>query len=244
MKKELNYSLRRQSGGSGFFCDFSITIESKSDLTHHVIEDISSDSYGNPLFRDAWFYVMIGMNYAFERIDFDTFYDIKITKCTIFQIDYFPLVIVYAASRVLLNHFENDETKAELEQIENEIFIKRTKKFNGFYAFKNRSPLSQKSLIQKQQDIQNWQPYDWHSDFVDSNAELYNLQVISLRLLSLFPDCNFRLNSFEKGYQLVEIYKNARQWAEMQVSNIEEAIVVFDSLEFEEVYIALHTFWY
>ena len=242
MKKELNYCLKRQSGGSGFFCNFSIAIEPKSDLTHHQVEDISIDDYGNKLFRDDWFYAVIGINYALERFTSETFYDIKITKCTIFHVDYFPLIIVYAASRVLLNHFENDETKNELQQIENELFTKRNNGFNGFYAFKNRSKLIQKPLVQKQKIIQNWQPYDWHSDYLNFNTEFKVLQTISRYLLPIFPNCDFRLNSFEEGYQLVEIYKNGEQWAEMQVADIDKETVIFDSLEFEEIYISLSFF--
>lgn len=244
MKKRLNYSLKRQSGGSGFFCGLTITIEPKPDLKNHIIEDISVDNYGNRLFRHDFFAAFIGLNYALKRITTNEFYDIKIIKTSIFVVDFFPLLMAYSASRVLLNHFENNETEEEFQTIENEIFVKLNRTLDGFFVFKNRSQLLRKSFLKKQETILNWQPFDWHKDWTDNYIEFEILQSASFRLLPIFIDYDFRLNSFEEGYQLVELWKNNQKWMEIQVSDVKEQIAVIHTPEFDEVYFDLKFYFY
>lgn len=238
MEIEATYKLKILKNQIGCYCSISFIIEEDANLRHHVFE--------NHLFykmnHSFYLSMLIGLNYALERIETNVFYKIKLIDLRTMVIDTTPMAVAYATSRAILQQFNHSETEAELKNIESKMFTTETYNFSGLLAFKNRHQEPRKTFFQKQQDILTWQPYEWHSDWIDNYAEFKILKTISLCLLQLFPNCDFHLNSFDVGYQLVEIYKNGEQWAEMQVADIDKETVFFDSLEFEEIYISLNLF--
>lgn len=235
MKKELNYRLKKIKNGRGFYCNLTIIIEPIINHHHIIEDDAKCDGYGDPLPKDFLFYILIGFNYALERLTTKTYYKIVIKGYSVFLIEFTPSMMIYTASRLLINNFNNNETRYELDIIENELFIKPYRTNDALNVYRNRTSLSLKEIQNKVDAIKNHEAQNIHQDWKNFLQEINLLKLLSIKILPIFSNLHFKITIFEEGYPILEIYKNNEIWSEIQVADIESQTFISYIPEIGEV---------